>query len=174
MKSKYFPGLSIVTLVIHLAFHGATASLAADDTSMRYGSGGCGLGAAIIGSGEGFGQVFAVTTNATFYTQLFGITSGTSNCVPHAGSKNATAFLNQFLTVNNVAFAEDVARGHGEALEVVAQELGCEDPEVFGSQLQAHFAEIYPSHQTQGTSASLNLVSLLKAQQVGTQCRVVL
>src|SRR5437868_47659 len=47
-----------------------------------YGMAGCGLGSLLFGPvNEPFAQVLAATTNATFATQTFGITSGTSNCV---------------------------------------------------------------------------------------------
>ena len=45
-----------------------------------YGAAGCGLGAIVFGSKPGMIQVLAATTNATFYSQTFGITTGTSEC----------------------------------------------------------------------------------------------
>src|SRR6476620_4123342 len=47
-----------------------------------YGMAGCGLGSLIFGPVNTPGaQILAATTNATFGSQTFGITSGTSNCV---------------------------------------------------------------------------------------------
>jgi len=47
-----------------------------------YGMAGCGLGSIAFGNDQTmFKQVLAATTNGTFGTQTFGITSGTSNCV---------------------------------------------------------------------------------------------
>lgn len=165
-KSILFQSLVLVALLQ------SGSALGSSVEEMRYGSAGCGLGAAIFGSGEGFSQVLAVTTNDIWYTQIFGITSGTSNCTPHAGSKNASAFLNQFLEINNVAFAEDVVRGHGEALTVIAGELGCQDVDRFGTSLQAHFAEIYPDHTVRGGAASRNLIGVLQQPDLKGQCSV--
>ena len=47
-----------------------------------YGDAGCGLGSIVFGSEQGGVQVLAATTNGTFYSQTFGITTGTSNCNP--------------------------------------------------------------------------------------------
>src|SRR3954469_2639303 len=47
-----------------------------------YGMAGCGLGSLIFGPVNSPGaQILAATTNSTFGSQTFGITSGTSNCV---------------------------------------------------------------------------------------------
>lgn len=47
--------------------------------SREYGMAGCGLGSLVMGKDGG--QILAATTNGTFYSQLFGITSETLNCV---------------------------------------------------------------------------------------------
>src|SRR3569832_2714255 len=50
-----------------------------------YGSAGCGLGSIVFGSQPGFIQILAATTNGTFASQTFGITSGTSDCAVFVG-----------------------------------------------------------------------------------------
>ena len=67
------------TLLFAAAFVAVSLSGLAT-VSAQYGMAGCGLGSVVI-SDDGFLQVFAATTNGTSYSQSFGITSGTSNCV---------------------------------------------------------------------------------------------
>src|SRR5690348_11977029 len=46
-----------------------------------YGMAGCGLGSLVFGPNDApVAQVLAATTNGTFASQTFGISSGTSNC----------------------------------------------------------------------------------------------
>ena len=111
-----------------------------------YGTAGCGLGSVIFGSGDTPGvQTFAVTTNASSGTQLFGITSGTSNCVPHkkaADKKAVREWMPEFLEANLPQFQEDVARGSGETINSIAQLSGCQSQEL-GHQLQSAYQEIF-------------------------------
>ena len=68
---------STTTLAILFA---ASMAAPAAISAGGYGSAGCGLGAIVFGSKPGMIQVLAATTNATFYSQTFGITTGTSEC----------------------------------------------------------------------------------------------
>lgn len=99
--------------------------IATTATAAGYGAAGCGLGSLVLGSKPGFMQVFAATTNGTSYSQSFGITSGTSNCIP--GSK-AAAFNKQreFVDTNLASLASEMAQGTGETLLAFTQTLGCE------------------------------------------------
>ena len=49
------------------------------EAQRKYGIAGCGLGSVLFGTSGG---VFAYTTNSSSGNQVFGITSGTSNCLP--------------------------------------------------------------------------------------------
>jgi hypothetical protein len=107
----------------------------------RYGAAGCGLGSMAFGDQPGGVQVLASTTNGTFGTQTFGITSGTSNCGPSlfaSGTKN-------FVEANREALAKDVARGQGEAIGALTQINACADSRAVGAALQKNFATIFPS-----------------------------
>src|SRR5580704_4364926 len=87
----------------------------------RYGAAGCGLGSVIIHNG-GFVQIFAATTNGTFATQTFGITSGTSNCDDVGGWAESTRV---FVQANRVALTKDISRGKGETITDLAALAGC-------------------------------------------------
>src|SRR3954469_775685 len=75
-----------------------------------YGLAGCGLGSMVFGDQKGSIQILAATTNSTFGSQTFGITSGTSNCVD---SGPGTSGARIFIEGNREALAKDAARGSG-------------------------------------------------------------
>lgn len=77
---------------------------------------GCGLGSMAFENQTGLvQQVLAVTTNGSFGTQTFGITSGTSKCErPKSYVDNEN--INKFVSENMDSLAKDIARGSGEHL----------------------------------------------------------
>lgn len=106
-----------------------------------YGDAGCGLGSMVFGSEEGFSQVFAATTNGSSYSQLFGISSGTSNCQDDGAIKGAKS-VPAFIEVNKVALAKDAARGEGETLAGLANLLGCKSSNL-GRTLKSNYSRIF-------------------------------
>ncbi|MEM6274562.1 MAG: DUF3015 family protein [Myxococcota bacterium] len=96
-----------------------------------YGTAGCGLGSLVFGDDPGIVQIFAATTNATFGTQTFGITTGTSNCVDGGGL--AAADKKAFVKMNYASLMRDAASGKGEYLSAFANILGCD------AAVQGHF-----------------------------------
>src|SRR6266446_6006877 len=80
-----------------------------------YGEAGCGLGSLIFGKSEGAVQILAATTNNTFYTQAFGISSGTSNC-DAKGFDTSKLEQEQFVANNFSGLAKEMAAGEGEQL----------------------------------------------------------
>lgn len=91
-----------------------------------YGTAGCGLGSIVFGDDAGIVQIFAATTNGTFATQTFGITSGTSNCVDMG--RSASVDQEAFVKMNYASLMRDAAAGKGEYLSAMATLLGCEVP----------------------------------------------
>lgn len=88
----------------------------------NYGMAGCGLGSLIIKTDD-FTQILAATLNATG-VQTFGITSGTSHCLP----ANKAAALEQqqhFVRENLENLRRDMVKGDGEYLQGYAEVLGC-------------------------------------------------
>ncbi len=127
-----------------------------------YGMAGCGLGSLIFGpDNEPVAQVLAATTNGTFATQTFGITSGTSNCVD-GGVIRAEREQAAFAEVNFDDLKRNMAAGGGEYLRSFSSLLGCEESArpAFFKMSQDRFETILPSEK----AGPLDLVVATKAQ----------
>jgi len=125
----------------------------------KYGTAGCGLGSMII-TGGGIVQIFAATTNATSYTQTFGITSGTSNCEDTDGGGSSARV---FVDANRVALAKDISRGTGETIIGLSAIAGCTDPKAVGETLQRNFATIFPNASVSNDAVTGAILSTLKS-----------
>src|SRR5688572_24436401 len=101
-----------IVLAISVGLTGLTVAVPAAHAD-GYGTAGCGLGSILFGDKPGIIQVLAATTNGTFGTQTFGITTGTSNCEDTAASAQNTK---AFVQANREAVAKDIARGSGETI----------------------------------------------------------
>jgi len=111
----------------------------------KFGMAGCGLGTFIFSPGGGwFGQTSAATTNATFFNQGFGITSGTSNCLP-PGKMAQVKAQQQFLVDNLPVLSKEMAQGEGEYLQVFSQTMGCQPSAYpkFTEQMQQSYPKIF-------------------------------
>ncbi|MEX0829340.1 MAG: DUF3015 domain-containing protein [Nitrospirales bacterium] len=88
---------------------------------------GCGLGKLAWESYAGqqsIGpQVLQATTNGTFGTQTFGISSGTSGCT-NDGTIFASEKVNVFASVNFDDISQEMAQGQGEHLTSLATLMG--------------------------------------------------
>lgn len=122
------------------------------------GPAGCGLGHMAFGGKDS--QVLAATTNGTSYSQLFGITSGTSNCVDSSG----TAKLDAFIEGNKQAFSTEAARGEGETLNSVAEILKCVNPSRMNQAIKANHSKIFASGQSEEIGS--NIRNVLAEEQV--------
>jgi hypothetical protein len=151
--------ICMVVLVLALFSFGiAGAAFAAD----KYGPAGCGLGSMIFGDKEGGVQVIAATTNGTFYSQLFGITSGTSNC-----DKQPKSFSNrqveEFVVANMDSLSKNIAAGRGEALETLAELMGIsaeQRPGVY-AKLQSNFSSIFTSEKVEAAEVIDSIVTVI-------------
>ena len=129
-----------------------------------YGDAGCGLGSIVFGSEQGGVQVLAATTNGTFYSQTFGITTGTSNCNP-AGLVKLDKEREEFAMKNYPTLVKEMAMGEGENLDTLAGLYGCsqESHADFGSLVQENFGAIVKSDST----TSQEMLSSLKSEISG-------
>jgi hypothetical protein len=127
-----------------------------------YGSAGCGLGSLLIGEGTGFTQVFAATTNGTFGSQTFGITTGTSNCEKQAKFAS-TKRLTEFVQANMDNLAKDVAMGKGESIETLAELMGISSQKrpVVYAKLQSNFSNIFTSEKVEVADVVDNIVTVI-------------
>ena len=93
-------------------------------------------------------QVFMATTNGTFGSQTFGISSGTSGC-----TNDGVIMKNKHVNLAGGAFEslkQEMAQGRGEHLASLATLLGVpgEDQPVFFSLVQEKYASLVQSEET--------------------------
>jgi hypothetical protein len=150
--------LLISTLVLSLVSFSGSAFAAG------YGDAGCGLGSIVFGSEQGPVQVLAATTNGTFGSQTFGITTGTSNCNP-AGLVKLEKEREEFAMKNYPTLVKEMAMGEGENLDTLAGLYGCsQDSHAdFSSLVQENFGAIVKSDST----TSQEMLSSLKSEMTG-------
>jgi hypothetical protein len=103
---------------------------------------GCGLGSMIIkDDSTAIMLALQATTNGTSANQTFGITSGTSGCKKTKFVMNERA--EEFVASNMDQLAKEIAMGHGESVDTLAELLSVEDKEAFASALQSNYNSIY-------------------------------
>jgi hypothetical protein len=88
-------------------------------------------------------QVLQATTNGTFGSQTFGISSGTSGCT-NDGTVFASEKVNVFATVNFENLAQEMAQGQGEHLTSLAtlMSIPAEQHGVFFSMAQEKYTTL--------------------------------
>src|SRR5476649_58541 len=127
---------------------------------------GCGLGYLLLSNkdNEKVTQVLGATTNGTFGTQTFGISSGTSGCTEDGAVKMAKA-TEVYAEVNLDSLRREMAMGKGEVVETFASLLGATEatrPAMI-KLFQSEYASLFPSVNT--TSGDLmGMLSLTFAQ----------
>ena len=136
------------------------------NTGRGYGPAGCGLGSLIFEPNSGFTQIFAATTNGTFGSQTFGISSGTSNCADTGGG---SASAKSFAETNRTALAKDIARGRGETIESLSRLGGCGDAGAVGASLQRNFDKVFPSATMSDGDVGSSVVNALRSD-ASLQC----
>jgi hypothetical protein len=114
----------------------------------------------VFGDQKGAIQILASTTNALFYSQSFGITTGTSNCGEAAIT---TAATKTFIEGNREALAKDAARGSGETIIALSAMAGCKDSKAVGRKLQQNFAQLFPGQDRPVEEVSQNVIKELRA-----------
>lgn len=143
MKKVFISAAILITFVF------AQSCLAMNE-GWGYGTAGCGLGSMVWGDKPGIMQTCAATTNGTFGSQTFGITSGTSNCDKQP-KWTSNERLKEFVASNMDKLAKDVAMGQGESLDTLAELLEIKKDQRAGiyAKLQQNFANIFPSEKVQ-------------------------
>lgn len=123
---------------------------------------GCGLGSVIFKGQKGpLMQILAVTTNSSFGTQTFGITSGTMGCDPNGTVTGGTGKLVfAFLENNMEQYAFDASRGSGETIDALAGIMGVSSEQV-ARVSKEHFNELFPDENVQVLAVATNLMNLL-------------
>ncbi len=105
---------------------------------------GCGLGAMIIkDDSTAIMLALQATTNGIFGNQTFGITSGTLGCKKTQFVMNERA--EEFVASNMDQLAKEIAQGHGESVDTLAELLEVSDKAAFATALQSNYNSIYTS-----------------------------
>lgn len=86
---------------------------------------GCGLGSMIWKQNSIVSALFRATTNHSFSSQLFGITTGTSGCSQHSIVKR-DMYPIYYAEANLPELRHEMALGQGEYLATFAQVMGCD------------------------------------------------
>ena len=149
---------------IYLLSAVAAGVLALSSNANAYDSTGCGLGSmAWRGQSGIIPQVLAATTNGTFGTQTFGITTGTSGCDPNGRVTGGTGrMLLAFLENNMEQFAIDVASGEGETLTTLAGIMNM-DEKVVAQRAYQNFAVLFPNENVDAVDVTLKFCEIMKA-----------
>lgn len=129
-----------------------------DSQESAYGMAGCGLGSVLFGETESRGgQVLAATTNGIYGNGTFGMSSGTSNCVPENSTSAAEIKKNvdMFVAANRESLANDIAKSNGETIITISGMMGCSDSEYLGAKLQSRYEVIFNSQENQVVSDNM-------------------
>jgi hypothetical protein len=138
-----------------------------------YGTAGCGLGALVFGDDPGWmSQTAAATTNGTAYSQGFGITTGTSECVED-GKVAMMKAQEQFVLNNLRDLSKEMAQGEGETLRAFSQTFDCEEAAYgqFASTLKGSYRKVFAAP---GAMAMLDAVrgEIASDEVLRTSCKV--
>jgi len=103
----------------------ALAVLVAAPSAFAGNSAGCGLGHILFQGQSGMvPNVLGATTNGSFGSQTFGITTGTSGCNQSDSVQNEKV-QEDFVAVNYEKLSEEMAQGHGQYVSALAELMGC-------------------------------------------------
>lgn len=143
-----------------------TVLLIASSTAFATSPGGpdCGWGNMLFEGQSGLGPHFiATTTNGTSGNKTFGMTSGTNGC---STDEALTYGGNGWISASAIMdeFSEDVAQGHGDALNAVAVIIGVEqqDREIFAQVMHENFTTIFPNEDVTAKQALASVNAVMK------------
>lgn len=109
---------------------------------------GCGLGSVLIKDDSSAVMLaLQATTNGTSGNQTFGITTGTLGCKKTKFVMNERA--EEFVASNMDILAKEIAMGHGESLDTLAELLEVNDKASFKVALQSNYNSIYTSQKVE-------------------------
>ncbi len=130
----------------------------------RYGEAGCGLGSMVMGA-EG-NQILAATTNGSSYSNLFGISSGTSNCTDD-GAVAEGKQVPLYIEVNKMSLANEAAKGRGETLSGLARIMGCNETS-FSSSLKSNYNKIFVETKMDNQAIQTEIQNLVHDKNTNT------
>ena len=115
---------------------------------------GCGLGYLLISNKDNdkVTQIIGATTNGTFGSQTFGISSGTSGCTEDGAVKVVKA-TEVYAEVNLQSLRQQMATGQGEYVTTLARMIGASEatqPQMVAF-MQKNYSELFPKADTSST-----------------------
>ncbi|TGL24054.1 DUF3015 domain-containing protein [Leptospira yanagawae] len=129
-----------------------------------YGMAGCGLGSMVPVWKNDIGQILAATTNGSFSSQTFGITSGTSNCTTDGLVKREIA-QEVFIAYNEEPLELETSVGKGERIRAVASLLGCPKHAVeLGKLMKENHSFLFAKSNSSLETRSKEILTRLKTQ----------
>jgi hypothetical protein len=139
------------------------------------GDSGCGLGSMVISKNSKGLQLLSLTTNASFFSQGFGITSGTSGC-SSSGIVQNDRQIEYFVEVNHDDLTREMAQGDGEKLKTLAALNGCmttQSQRIFGQFTQKSYGKIIPAANTGATQMVSNLRNeMQQSKEIADACEM--
>lgn len=143
----------------------AVAVICLTQSASAHDSTGCGLGSMAWRDQAGMGpQILAATTNASFGTQTFGISTGTSGCDPNGRITGGTQkMFMSFLENNMEQYAFDASRGDGETIQTIAGILNVPADQV-AAVSKEHFNELFANEDVEVVAVAEQLLVLLNIQ----------
>jgi hypothetical protein len=140
----------------------AAAVVCGASFAQAQGDAGCGLGSMVIQENTKVMQLLAATTNGTFGSQTFGISTGTSNCKAQQIVRNDKA-IQYFTEANQSDLSREMAQGQGEKLQTLAALYGCQGDaqRAFATKAQASYTTIVPNADVTATAMVQNMNSTL-------------
>ena len=109
-------------------------------------------------------QIMMATTNGTFGSQTFGISSGTSGCT-NDGTIFADQKVNMFASINFENLSQDMAQGRGEHLASLATLMGV--PAEHQAEFFAMAQEQYTTLIKSGEATPVAMLKALNAAMAG-------
>lgn len=152
-------------LAIALLFLSLSLSVLADSST------GCGLGSMIWKKNSIVSALFRTTTNHSFSSQLFGITTGTSGCSQHSIVKR-DMYPVYYAEANLPELRYEMAQGKGEYVVTFAEVLGC-SPEVqgeFTSWAKGSYSKLFKDENTKPQDFLKGLGKELKQTSFASSC----
>lgn len=113
--------------------------------------GGCGLGYLLLShdKNDKITQVLGATTNGTFGSQTFGISSGTSGCTED-GAVKLVKQTEVYTNVNFASLKKEMATGNGEFVNTFAAMLGASEANqpLLVKWFQDNYSVLFPTANT--------------------------
>ena len=132
---------------------------------------GCGLGSLIWHKNSIVSALFRATTNHSFSSQLFGITTGTSGCSQHSIVKRDMMPV-YYAEANLPELKHEMALGQGEYLATFAEVLGC-TPAAQAQFMQwskSAYRQNFPAASTDAAQLLKNLGASFKQTSIAASC----